>query len=196
MDLVSKKRFNNKMRAASVIEISLAITLAVLVIFIALGIFGGNLKTTLSDGNMKNIWHQGYGNVDQSWTKGAQSANLEIELTAELDLIYQQAKSILDALMAKPTLTEQEKRIAALNLTILGVSGPGTFVDNVAPYMDHFGQDAYGGVSFVGRQGITYVSGSPVNWGENNLNFDAYRIGASADDVVKNCNAIRAAFGE
>lgn len=168
---------NDVKKAGITIEMMLAISLAVVVLFLVLGLFSNNLKNMVAGGGMQNIFKSSTTmDSETKLNKNYANSQMEVGVMAGQGVIFDpskatlpewiaEAKKQLDALKNKTPLTDADKMIIAKWATILGQTNPSniyTPLEDYLPLIDNCG------IKFGDRDNpnTTEVPGhDPVPWG-------------------------------
>lgn len=123
-------RFNGRKNAMLTTEMSLGIAIVVVVIFVAMSIFGGNLKDMIANGGMHNKFNKQndissqYDNQSVDYTK----SQIEVQITGSqgsktLEQYVSDAQAIVDSFTKNPPANPSEDELDKLAkaLTILSV---------------------------------------------------------------------------
>lgn len=188
-------------RAEVTVEVVLSGLLAVVVLFLVLGLFSKNLKTMFSNTNMNNFY------IENNSAKTANSfmkndptkTQINVAIVAEqgLEAYHIKARAKIEAFaLLKDSLTAEQKTNLAEALTIYSVSGDYGTADSQYSTYKQLGLNNGINISFKTGACRTIVAGdskSPYNWGINNNNANT-NVNSEEKDRIANIIFIKHIF--
>ncbi len=166
--MLSKKFFGRK-KAGITVEVTLSIVLAVLVLFLTLGLFSGNLKTLVENGGIQTLFDKdasadkiAYNPKEGDPT--ATQVNVQVVAEQGLEWYLTQAQEAIQMYKENPPTTQEQIEDLAKAATIAKILGKLENADEAAFYKA-YGIDIQTGrnKTFVKDKFIGYYSENSLN---------------------------------
>lgn len=149
-----------KRKAAISTEVAIGIALTVVVLFLAMGLFNGNLKIMLANSGISNLWSNNGQKADWSEKKAVDLTQAQkfVQLTGEqgLEDYLTRAQAAIEKYKTNPPKTEAEMEDLAKQATIARIGNKLTNEDKLNFYTSY-------GIYIDPSYGKTYINYNTPN---------------------------------